>query len=78
MHVSTRLWMVEGRTMQDAWLAEINRQKIGGIVDTDIQDFFDNLDRDWLLKLIQYLISVKRILRLVERILKAGVEEDGV
>ena len=56
----------------------ITKKKVGWILDADIQGFFDNLDQDWLLKFIRYRINDNRILRLVERTLKAGVEEEGV
>ncbi len=62
----------------DAIYIAITQKKVSWILDADIQGFFDNLDHDWLLKFIQHRTSDKRILRLVERILKAGVEEEGV
>jgi RNA-directed DNA polymerase len=62
----------------DAIYIAITQKKVSWILDADIQGFFDNLDHDWLLKFIQHRISDKRILRLVERTLKAGVEEEGV
>jgi RNA-directed DNA polymerase len=61
----------------DAIYIAVIQKKVSWIMDADIQGFFDNLDHDWLLKLIQHRISDKRILRWVERILKKGVEEEG-
>jgi RNA-directed DNA polymerase len=61
----------------DAIYIAVIQKKVSWIMDADIQGFFDNLDHDWLLKLIQHWISDKRILRWVERILKKGVEEEG-
>jgi group II intron reverse transcriptase/maturase len=62
----------------DAIYIAITQKKVSWILDADIQGFFDNLDHEWLLKFIRHRISDKRILRLVERTLKAGVEEEGV
>jgi retron-type reverse transcriptase len=62
----------------DAIYIAITQKKVSWILDADIQGFFDNLDHEWLLKFIRHRISDKRILRRVERTLKAGVEEEGV
>ena len=48
------------------------------IVEADIKGFFDNISHEWLLKFLNHRIEDKRILRLVKRILRAGIIEDGI
>ena len=47
------------------------------MLDADIRDFFGQLDRDWLRKFLGHRIADKRVLRLVDKWLAAGVIEDG-
>jgi len=47
------------------------------IVEADIKGFFDNVDHDWLMTLLEHRIGDKRIWRMVKRFLKAGVLEEG-
>ena len=39
--------------------------------------FFDNLSHEWALKFIEHRVADRRILRLIQKWLKAGVSEDG-
>lgn len=47
------------------------------VVDMDIKGFFDNVDHDILMRLIGLQIGDKRVLKLIGRILRAGVWEEG-
>jgi len=47
------------------------------VLDCDIRGFFDNLSHDWLLKFVQQRVADRRILRLIQKWLKAGVMEEG-
>lgn len=47
------------------------------VVDMDIKGFFDNVDHDILMRLIGLQIRDKRVLKLIGRILRAGVWEEG-
>jgi RNA-directed DNA polymerase len=47
------------------------------VVDMDIKGFFDNVDHDILMRLIGQQIRDKEVLRLIGRILRAGVWEKG-
>jgi len=55
----------------------VEHKPINHIVEADIKGFFDNVNQEWLLKFLAHRICDKRIQRMVKRILKAGVEEDG-
>jgi retron-type reverse transcriptase len=48
------------------------------ILDCDIRSFFDNLDKSWLLQFVEHRVADPRILRLIQKWLKAGVMEDGI
>lgn len=47
------------------------------VVDMDIKGFFDNVDHDILMRLVGLQIRDKRVLKLIGRILRAGVWEEG-
>jgi group II intron reverse transcriptase/maturase len=48
------------------------------IVEADIKGFFDNIDHDWMIKMLEQRIDDKRFLRLIRKWLKAGIlEKDG-
>jgi group II intron reverse transcriptase/maturase len=51
----------------------------GHIVEADIKGFFDNIDHDWLLKMMSLRIDDKAFLQLIAKWLKAGIlEPDGM
>jgi len=55
----------------------VNKPKIEYVVDTDIKGFFDNMSHEWLVKFLEHRISDKNLLRLIQRMLKAGIMEEG-
>jgi len=61
----------------DALSVGISRRKVNWILDCDIRGFFDNLSHEWLLKFVQHRVADRRILRLIQKWLKAGVLEAG-
>ena len=61
----------------DALAVGIERKKVNWVLDADIRDFFGQLDRAWLRKFLEHRIVDKRVLRLVDKWLAAGVIEDG-
>ena len=70
-----------GRSQHDALDAlafGITRRKVGWVLDVDIRDYFSSLDHSWLVKFLEHRIADKRVLRLIQKWLKAGVIEDGV
>ena len=69
-----------GRSQHDAldalWVG-IMRKKVNWMLDADIRGFFDNLSHEWLVKFVEHRIADRRILRLIQKWLKAGVSEEG-
>ena len=61
----------------DALSYALLKKKVNYVLDTDIRGFFDNLDKSWLIKFVEYRVADPRILRLIQKWLKAGVMEDG-
>ena len=61
----------------DALAVGIERRGTGWIVDADIQGFFDNVSRDWLVRFLEHRIGDKRVIRLIIKWLNAGVMDDG-
>jgi len=70
-----------GRTQHGA-LDELGRtiqqKKVNYVVEADIKGFFDHVNQEWLMKFLEHRIGDKRVLRLVVRILKSGIMEDGI
>ena len=61
----------------DALAVGIERKKVNWVLDADIADFFSNLDHDWLTKFLEHRIADRRVLRLIQKWVNAGVIEDG-
>jgi RNA-directed DNA polymerase len=61
----------------DSLSAGIVAKKVNWILDADIKGFFDNIDHEKLMGLIELRITDPRILRLIRKWLTAGVSEDG-
>lgn len=61
----------------DALWMGIFMKKVGWVLDADIRAFFDTLNHEWLVKFIEHRIADRRIVRLIQKWLRAGVLEDG-
>ena len=61
----------------DALWVGIMRKKVNWILDADIRGFFDHLSHEWLVKFVEHRIADRRILRLIQKWLRAGVSEEG-
>jgi RNA-directed DNA polymerase len=55
----------------------ITNEGTQGVVETDIQDFFDHVNHDHLMRFLEQRIADPCFLRILRRFLKAGVMEDG-
>ena len=61
----------------DALYVGITRKKVNWILDLDIKSFFDRIEHEWMIRFIEQRIGDQRIVRLIQKWLKAGVMEDG-
>ena len=61
----------------DALSVGIDRTKVNWILDADIQSFFDTVSQDWLIRFVEHRIGDRRIIRLLQKWLRAGMLEDG-
>ena len=62
----------------DALCVWIDRTKVNWILDADIRSFFDSVSKEWLVRFVEHRIGDSRIIRLIQKWLKAGVLESGV
>jgi len=62
----------------DALAVGITTKKVNFILDADVRSFFDSVSKDWLVRFVGERIGDKRIIRLIQKWLKAGVLEDGI
>jgi RNA-directed DNA polymerase len=62
----------------DALVVGIDRKKVNWILDADIRSFFDTISQQWLVRFLEHRIGDRRIIRLIQKWLKAGILEDGV
>ena len=61
----------------DALSVGIQTRRVNWVLDADIRDFFGQLDHAWLRRFLEHRIADKRVLRLIQKWLTAGVIEDG-
>jgi len=62
----------------DALATAILRKKVNWVLDADIRDYFGSVSHEWLVKFVEHRISDRRVIRLIQKWLKAGVLEDGI
>ena len=55
----------------------IMTKPINHIIDADIHSFFENVDHDWIMKMLEEKIALKNLLKIIRKFLKAGVIEEG-
>jgi len=61
---------VLGRTIQ--------QKKVNQVVEADVKSFFDKVNHDWMVKFLRHRIGDERVIRLIIRMLKSGIMEDGL
>jgi group II intron reverse transcriptase/maturase len=62
----------------DALIVGIYSKKVNFVFDADIRSFFDSVSQEWLIRFLKHRIADSRMIRLIQKWLKAGVLEDGV
>ena len=61
----------------DALYTGLLTRKVSWVLDLDIRSFFDKISHEWLVKFIEHRIADRRVVRLIQKWLNAGVLEDG-
>jgi RNA-directed DNA polymerase len=61
----------------DRLYAGMDEGKVNWILDVDIRAFFDSLSQEWLVKFIEHRMGDRRVVRLIQKWLRAGVLEEG-
>src|SRR5580700_320741 len=54
----------------------IHGKKVNWVLDLDIRSFFDTLSQSWLIKYVEHRIGDRRVVRLIQKWLRAGVLEE--
>lgn len=70
----------KGRSCHDALKRvndEILRKRVNYVIEADIEGFFDNVSHEWIVKFLRHRITDERLIRLIVRILKSGIMEEG-
>ena len=61
----------------DALTVGLRRKKVSWVLDPDVRGFFDNVSHEWLVKFVEHRVADRRIIRLIQKWLQAGVSEEG-
>ena len=60
----------------DALTVGIETRRVNWVLDADLRDFFGTLDHGWLVKFIEHRVADQRVVRLIQKWLRAGVLEE--
>lgn len=61
----------------DALSVGISHKRVNWILDADIRGCFDQMNHEWTRKFVEHRVADPRLLRLLQKWLKAGVSEEG-
>jgi RNA-directed DNA polymerase len=61
----------------DALYTGLLTRKVSWVLDLDIRSYFDKISHEWLVKFVEHRIADRRVVRLIQKWLNAGVLEDG-
>jgi RNA-directed DNA polymerase len=61
----------------DALYTGLLTRKVNWVLDLDIRGFFDHLSHEWLVQFVEHRLADRRVVRLIQKWLNAGVLEDG-
>jgi group II intron reverse transcriptase/maturase len=62
----------------DALGRTIQQKKVNHVVEADIKRFFDRVNHEWMIKFLRHRIGDERVIRLIIRMLKSGIMEEGL
>lgn len=60
----------------DALTFAITKRKVNWVLDLDIRKFFDTVEHDWLIRMLQHRVQDKRLIKLVIRWIKVGIVDE--
>lgn len=69
-----------GRSQHDALdqlYLGLTRKQVNWVLEVDIRSYFDRISWSWMVKFLEHRIADRRIVRLIQKWLKAGVLEKG-
>jgi group II intron reverse transcriptase/maturase len=61
----------------DALYTGLLTRKVNWVLDLDIRGFFDGISHEWLVRFVEHRIADRRVVRLIQKWMSAGVLEDG-
>jgi RNA-directed DNA polymerase len=61
----------------DALAVGIGTRRVNWVLDADLRRFYDTLDHGWLVKFLEHRVADRRVIRLIQKWLQAGVLEEG-
>lgn len=61
----------------DALYTGLLTKKVNWVLDLDIRGFFDAISHEWMVKFVEHRIADRRVVRLIQKWLNAGVLEEG-
>ena len=61
----------------NALTVAVQTRGVNWVLDADIRSFFDTLDHSWLVKFVEHRVADRRVVRLIQKWLRAGVLEEG-
>ena len=56
----------------------LQQKRVSHVVEADIRSFFDTVNHTWMIKFLRHRIGDERVIRLLIRMLKSGILEDGL
>jgi RNA-directed DNA polymerase len=62
----------------DALGRTIQQERVSYLVEADIRSFFDKVNHEWMIKFLRHRIGDERVIRLIIRMLKSGIMEEGL
>ena len=61
----------------DALAVGLKRKRVNWVLEFDVRGFFDNVSHEWMIRFVEHRIADQRIIRLIQKWLKAGTLEGG-